>query len=435
MKFAAREVATATGGELVGPDVDVDGLAIDSRTDVAGRLFVPIVAERDGHDYIDGARSAGATAYLTSRPPVGGTAIVVDDTRSALGALGARARERLPDRIVGVTGSVGKTSVKDLLAAALATTFTTAASERSFNNELGVPLTLANAADGTTAVVVEMGARGVGHIRLLCEIARPTVGIVTAVGHVHTELFGTIDDVALGKGELVESLPPTGTAVLNADDERVAAMAGRTRASVVTYGLEGGDVMAERVVLDDELHPSFVLRSPWGEERVTLAVRGHHQVANALAAVAAAVAAGADLDAAVTGVERAQPSRWRMELHRTHTGALVLNDAYNANPISMSAALRSLAAMGARRPIAVLGTMAELGAVADAEHLAIAELARDLDIRLVAVAEPRYGGELVDGVDAAVEAVGPLREGDAVLVKGSRVAGLERVADALLRGG
>jgi UDP-N-acetylmuramoyl-tripeptide--D-alanyl-D-alanine ligase len=212
-------------------------------------------------------------------------------------------------------------------------------------------------------------------------------------------------------------------------------MAGRTTASVVTYGLEGGDVVAERIVLDDELHPSFVLRSPWGEVPVTLAVRGHHQVANALAAVAAAVAAGADLDAAVAGVERAQPSRWRMELHRTNSGALVLNDAYNANPISMTAALRSLAAMGARRRIAVLGTMAELGAVADAEHRAIAELARDLDVHLIAVAEPRYGAELVDDIDAAVEALGRLGEGDAVLVKGSRVAGLERVADALLRNG
>ena len=435
MKFAAREVATATGGRLVGPDVEMIGVGIDSRTDVAGRLFVPIVGERDGHDFIGDARARGAVAYLSSRPPDGGTAIVVDDTTAALGALGVHARSRLPDRVVGVTGSVGKTGVKDLLAGALSTTFATAASERSFNNELGVPLTLANTGEGTTAVVVEMGSRGIGHIRQLCEIARPTVGVVTAVGHVHTELFGTIDEVALGKGELVESLPANGTAVLNVDDERVAAMASRSPAPVLTYGLATADVMAEAIALDDGLRPSFVLRSPWGSAPVTLSMRGHHQVANALAAVAAAVAAGSELDAAVAGLARAQPSPWRMELHRTSAGAAVLNDAYNANPISMAAALRSLAAIDARRRIAVLGTMAELGAVADDEHRAVAELARALGIRVIAVAEPRYGGEPAADIDAAVDALGQLGEGDAVLVKGSRVAGLERLADALLKNG
>jgi UDP-N-acetylmuramoyl-tripeptide--D-alanyl-D-alanine ligase len=434
VRFRTGEVAAATGGLVEGPEVEVDGVTIDSRADVAGRLFVPIVAERDGHDFVPAALAAGAAAYLSSRPTQGGTAVVVEDTLLALGAVGGLARDRLPDRVIGVTGSVGKTSVKDLLAAALASTYRTVASEKSFNNEMGVPLTLANAPDGTEAAVVEMGARGIGHIRLLCDLARPTIGVVTAVGHVHTELFGTIDDVARGKGELVESLPASGTAVLNADDERVAAMATRTDATVVTYG-SAGVVTATDLTLDDDLRPSFRLRSPWGDADVRLAVRGHHQVGNALAAAAAALAAGAPLDAVADGLGRAALSPWRMDLRRTAAGALVLNDAYNANPISMAAALRSLAALEARRRVAVLGTMAELGDVAEAEHAAIAALAVELGIRVVALDEPRYGGEQVADVDEAAAALGELGDGDAVLLKGSRVAGLERLAERLLSPG
>lgn len=434
MRFTAGEVAAAVEGRLVGPDVDLDGAATDSRRALTGGLFVPIVAGRDGHDFIDDALANGAAAYLTSRGPGPGTAIQVDDTLAALGALGTLARTRLPDRVIGVTGSVGKTSVKDLLAAALAPTFATTASERSFNNELGVPLTLANAPDGTEAAVVEMGARGIGHIRLLCEIARPTVGVVTAVGHVHTELFGTIDDVAAGKGELVEALPAAGTAVLNADDERVAAMAGRSPAAVLTYGLDRADVTAGAISLDAGLRPSFRLRSPWGEIDVRLAVRGHHQVGNALGAAAAALAAGAGLDQVAGGLAAAVLSPMRMDLRHTPGGALVLNDAYNANPISMAAALRSLAALEAGRRVAVLGTMAELGAVADDEHRRVGALAASLGIRVIAVAEPRYGAEDVDSVEEARRRLGALAAGDAVLVKGSRVAALERLAEALLAG-
>jgi UDP-N-acetylmuramoyl-tripeptide--D-alanyl-D-alanine ligase len=431
VRFAAGEVAAATGGTLHGPDVIVEGVATDTRADVAGRLFVALVAERDGHDFIAAALDQGAAAYLTAQPPRGGTAIEVADTLAALADVGGLARTRLPERVIGVTGSVGKTSVKDLTAALLATTFRTAASERSFNNEIGVPLTLANADEGTEAAVVEMGARGVGHIRTLCQIARPTVGIVTAVGHVHTELFGTIDDVARGKGELVEALPPGGTAVLNADDERVAAMGGRTRARVLTYGVDAGDLHATDVRLDDELRASFRLHSPWGAVEVALAARGHHQVGNALAAAGAALAVGVPLDALPAGLATATLSPWRMDLRRTAAGALVLNDAYNANPVSMAAALRSLAALPARRRIAVLGTMAELGAIADDEHAKVAQLAASLGVRLIAVAEARYGGEQVPDLEAAVAALGALAEDDAVLLKGSRVAGLERLADLL----
>jgi UDP-N-acetylmuramoyl-tripeptide--D-alanyl-D-alanine ligase len=355
----------------------------------------------------------------------------VGSTVGALADLGRAARARLPERVIGITGSVGKTTVKDLTAAVLRQTFPTAASARSFNNELGVPLTLVEAPDGTEATVLEMGARGHGHIGLLCDIGRPTIGVVTVVAAAHTEMFGTVDDVATAKGELVAALPPSGTAVLNAGDGRVRAMAARTEAGVLLYGT-GGDVAATAVTLDDELRPSFRLRSPWGEADVRLAVRGLHQVGNALAAAGAALAAGAPLSAVVAGLGAAELSPWRMQLDRTPAGAVVLNDAYNANPTSTSAALRSLAALPARRRVAVLGTMAELGVTSDADHRGVAALAAELGIEVLAVGEPAYGVETVADVDAALAALGDLHDGDAVLVKGSRVAGLERLAAALL---
>jgi UDP-N-acetylmuramoyl-tripeptide--D-alanyl-D-alanine ligase len=395
---------------------------------------VPIVAERDGHDYIAAAVAAGAPAYLTARPPSASpaAAIVVADTAAALLAAGGLARARITGPIVGVTGSVGKTTVKDLTAAALASLGPVAASERSFNNELGVPLTLLNAPDGTAAAVIEMGARGAGHIALLCGVARPTVGIVTAVALAHTELFGSIEAVAAAKGELVEALPATGTAVLNADDPNVAAMAGRTAAHVVTYGRDGGDVRAEDVRFDDEVRPAFALASPWGRVEIALPIHGVHQVSNALAAAAAALAAGAPLAGVAAGLSRAQLSPWRMDLQRAASGGWVLNDAYNANPASMEAALRSLAALPATRRIAVLGLMAELGPAGAGEHRRVGDLARELGIEVVAVGDVDYGTAPVRDADAARAAVGPVPEGTAVLVKASRVAGLEALALALL---
>lgn len=428
MRFSAVQIADAVDGRVEGPDVSVFGAAIDSRSMAGGELFVPIVAERDGHAFIPAALDAGAGAYLTARAPVGGTAIVVADTAAAITALGAAARDRLPDRVVGVTGSVGKTSTKDLLASVLARRWITGSSPESFNNELGVPLTLINAPDGCEAVVVEMGARGRGHIASLCATARPTVGIVTAVAAVHTELFGTLDDVAVAKRELVECLPPTGTAVLNVRDERVAAMADHCPGRVLRVG---DDVRAEGVTLDDELRPSFVLVSPWGAVDVRLGVRGEHQVVNAVAAAAAGLACDVPLDDVAAGLATAALSRWRMDLTRTPSGAVVLNDAYNANPTSMAAALEALARLDARRRVAVLGVMAELGPDSDAEHARIGALAAALGVRVVAVGTPAYGAETVDDVDDALAALGEVGDGDVVLVKGSRVAGLERVARRL----
>jgi UDP-N-acetylmuramoyl-tripeptide--D-alanyl-D-alanine ligase len=449
MRFRASQLAAAIGGELCGPDVDIDGVAHDSRAVTGGELFVPLLDVRDGHDFIPAALAAGAAAYLTARSPglrgpnaeAGeGSAIVVADTAAALAEIGRVARARLPERVVGVTGSVGKTSVKDLAGAVLGRRYRTHASLRSFNNEYGVPLTLANADDGTEAAIVEMGARGIGHIGHLCTIARPTVGVVTTVEAVHTEMFGDLDGVAVAKGELVESLPPTGTAVLNAANRRVAAMAARTDADVVTFSAEPGteaDVVATDVRLDGDLRARFTLRSPWGAADVHLGVRGEHQVANALAAAAVGLALGVDVADVADGLRAAELSPWRMELATAADGTVVLNDAYNAGPASMAAALRSLAQLPATRHVAVLGTMAELGEHGPAAHRDVAGQAARLGIAVVAVAAPLYGDG--DGVvhvadlDAARAHLAPLvGPGTAVLVKGSRVVGLERLATSLL---
>ncbi len=432
MKWRAVAVAEAVGGVLSGPDTEVRGATIDSRSVVGGELFVAVRAARDGHDFIDDALAAGAAAYLSSEAPGPGTAVLVGDTTAALADLGRAARQRLGDRVVGITGSAGKTSTKDLLAAALDGPMRVAASERSFNNELGVPLTLLNAADDTDVVVVEMGARGIGHIAALCRIAGPTIGVVTNVGLAHTEMLGSLANVARAKAELVEALPPSGTAVLNADDERVAAMASVSAAQVLTYGVEGGDVRACDVVVDGELRPSFRLASSWGSVEVHLGVRGAHQAANAAAAAAAALALGVSLDEVAAGLGRARSSPWRMELTRSLDGGLVLNDSYNANPASTEVALRSLAALDAERRVAVLGPMCELGEHSAAEHARIGALVRSLGIDvLVTIGAPAYQGEDVADIGRAVALIGPVGPGDAVLVKGSRAAGMERLATVL----
>lgn len=434
VRLDTAEIAALTGGEVVGDVVVAEGATIDSRAVTPGALFVPVVADRDGHVFIAAAVEGGAVAYLTQGPPlddVGAPAVRVADTSAALTALGASVRDRIPT-VIGVTGSVGKTSVKDLAAAALSVRHRTTASYRSFNNDLGVPLTLVNAPEGTEVAVVEMGARGYGHIARLCEVARPDIAVVTAVAHAHTELFGTIDDVAEAKAELVQSLGADGAAVLKETDERVRAMARHTNADIVTYGIERGDVRVTELHLDGHLRPRFRLVTPEGVISLQLSVHGRHNAENAAAAVAIALLAGSTLDEAAEGLSRAQMSPFRMALHTTPSGAIVVNDAYNANPESMRAALRSLADLECERRTAVLGVMAELGDIAEDEHLAITRLAHDLGIEVLAVDAPLYGVDTVADVDAAAERLGPLGPGDAVLLKGSRVAGLERLADLLL---
>lgn len=447
MRLSIAEIVSATSAhpaaflDLASAGATVERVRTDSRQVAPGDLFVALRAERDGHDFIDTARQSGAIAWLTMRADDRPGAIRVDDTAVALAALGAHARTRLPNRVIGVTGSSGKTSTKDLVAAILRAEGPAAASEKSFNNELGVPLTLLDAPPDAIAAVVEMGARGIGHIAALCRVARPTVGVVTNVGLAHLAMYDNPAGIIAAKGELVQALPHSGVAVLNADDPSYRTHASMSVARVVSFGIQTTatntpvDVWASDVTLDDSLRPSFRLHSSWGEADVTLGARGRHQVSNALAAAAATLASGSSLDHVVTGLGTESLSPWRMDVATAPSGATIINDAYNANPDSMEAALRSLADMRASRRIAVLATMAELGDAAPDEHARMAELARQLRIDVViAVAEPLYGASTVDGIASALDMLSALNvsEGDVVLVKGSRVAGLERLAAALL---
>jgi UDP-N-acetylmuramoyl-tripeptide--D-alanyl-D-alanine ligase len=383
-------------------------------------------------------------------------AVVVTDPATALGSLARHVVAQLPGvRVVGLTGSQGKTSTKDLLAQVLATAGTTVATLGNFNNELGMPLTALRADADTGFLVLEMGARHVGNISELCGFVRPDVGLVLNVGTAHLGEFGSRDAIAQTKGELVEALAADGTAVLNADDPLVAAMAARTAARVLTYGeSSGADVRVADLSLATSGCPEFDLVTADGTAHVVLRLLGEHQAGNAAAAAAVALSLGMGLDDVATALSAAtNASRWRMEQHERSDGVLVVNDAYNANPDSMRAALKALAAIARGRgpevrSVAVLGEMRELGESSREEHDAVGRLAVRLDIsQLVVVGEPArpihlgaclegsWGEESVfvtDNDEALAWLRQHLRPGDVVLVKASRAAALERVAEALL---
>jgi len=450
------EIAAVVGGTVHDdPGVTVTGAAfLDSRTVEPGGLFVALPGENaDGHDYAATAVAGGAAAVLAQRP-VGVPAVVASDAALALATLARHVAGRLDGtRVVGLTGSQGKTGTKDLLAQVLATAGPTVATLGSFNNELGMPLTVLRATPETRFLVLEMGARGVGHIRDLCAVARPDVALVLNVGKAHIGEFGSQDAIAQAKGELVEALGVDGVAVLNADDPLVSAMASRTDARVSTYGeAVAADVRIAGLHLDGTGRPAFSLVARDGSAEVTMQLLGEHQASNAAAAAAVALALGLDLDRVAAALSSAgNASRWRMETHERADGVLVVNDAYNANPDSMRAALKTLAALGrgrGARTIAVLGEMRELGASSREEHDAVGRLAVRLDIaQLVVVGEgarPVHLGACLEGSWAEESVFVPdadaatvwlrehVRPGDVVLVKASRAAALERVAAALL---
>ncbi|MEU0911659.1 UDP-N-acetylmuramoyl-tripeptide--D-alanyl-D-alanine ligase [Streptomyces althioticus] len=465
--LSLAEIAEVVGGQthdIPDPSVLVTGEVVrDSREAGPGSLFVAFVGERvDGHDFAAQVVEAGAVAVLASRP-VGVPAIVVEDVQAALGALARHVVARLGATLVALTGSAGKTSTKDLVAQVLRSKAPTVFTPGSLNNEIGLPLTALTATEDTRFLVLEMGARGIGHIRYLTGLTPPRIGLVLNVGSAHIGEFGGREQIAQAKGELVESLPPAeegGVAILNADDPYVRAMASRTKAKVILFGESGeADVSAENVRLTDSGQPSFRLHTPSGASDVTMRLYGEHHVSNALAAAAVAHELGMSADEIARALSEAGSlSRWRMEVTERPDGVTVVNDAYNANPESMKAALRALAAMGEAsrakggRTWAVLGKMAELGDEALAEHDAVGRLAVRLNVsKLVAVGgreaawlqlgaynEGSWGEESVHVSDAqaAVDLLrSELRPGDVVLVKASRSVGLESVAQALLETG
>jgi UDP-N-acetylmuramoyl-tripeptide--D-alanyl-D-alanine ligase len=450
VQLTASDIARRCRGEVVAGDGDAvaESFAFDSRLVEAGACFVALRGNRDGHDFVADALASGATVAIVERVPAlvhagPEQAIVrVADPQAALRALARSVRDERRDLdVIAVTGSSGKTSTKDLLSAAFSTTGAVHANPDSFNNEVGLPLTLLGVDATTRYVVTEMGARFAGNITDLCDIAQPSVGIVTNVGLAHAEHLGGPEGVARVKAELVEALPHEGLAVLNGDDTWTRWMAERATCPVLTVGeAADADVRITAIRVSDDLRATCRV----GDLDVEVPLRGAHQVHNAAMAVVVARHFNIPPEDVAMGLAAARGSRWRMELERSTSGIAVLNDAYNANPASMEAAVRALAQLpvGGRR-IAVLGEMRELGDFAQGAHRAIGELVAGLHIDvLVGVGE---GGAAIagaaHGVDTVVVADAPAaldatveraRPGDAVLVKASRAVGLEVVAEKLL---
>ncbi len=431
----AADVAKATNGILVGQNAHLSGVSFDSRSVRPGQLFVPIVAERDGHDFVLAALTAGAGAYLTTGKTFGRTSITVPDTLAALLQLGAWGRNKLDaqlaNRVIGITGSVGKTSTKDFIAAALGSVLRVTANERSFNNDQGLPVTILNAGDDVQALVLEMGMRGFDEISRLCAVARPNIGVVTRVAPAHTERVGGIDGVARAKSELVQALDASGFAVLNADDERVAAMQSLTEATVISYGVApSATVRMTHCVLDERACASITVESPWGKASWKMNVPGEHMAHNAVGAIAVAGVLGLDLQRAAVAIEAAVLSEMRMQHKVARSGALIIDDSYNANPASLAAALHALSATKASRRIAVLGIMAELSEP-EQDHLQISRLVAQLGIELIAVGTDMYGVQSRTREEAAA-ALSAVENSAAILIKGSRVAQLEKLVSLLI---
>jgi len=435
MRLMAADVAKATNGTLVGQNAHLSGVSFDSRSVRPGQLFVPIVAERDGHEFVAAALTAGAGAYLTTGKTFGRTSITVPDTLGALLQLGTWGRNKLDaqlaNRVVGITGSVGKTSTKDFVAAAISSVWRVTANERSFNNDQGLPVTILNAPDNVEALVLEMGMRGFGEIARLCAVARPNIGVVTRVASAHTERVGDIDGVARAKSELVVALDASGCAVLNADDDRVVAMRSLTSARVITYGVAlTADVRMTSCMLDDRACALVTIESPWGRASWKMNVPGEHMAHNAVGAVAVAGVMGLDVQRAADAISMSVLSEMRMQHRTAISGALIIDDSYNANPASMSAALHALNATKASRRIAVLGVMAELSEP-EQDHLQISQLAKQLGIEIIAVETELY--EVHSRTrDEAAQMLSAIENSAAILVKGSRVAQLEKLVSLLV---
>jgi UDP-N-acetylmuramoyl-tripeptide--D-alanyl-D-alanine ligase len=453
--LSVGQVAGLTGAALdrvADPAALVTGpVVIDSRQAAPGSLFAALPGARaDGHDFAPAAVAAGAVAVLATRP-AGVPALIVADVPAALARLARAVVDRIGGcTIVGITGSSGKTTTKDLTAQLIETLGPTVSPHNSYNNDIGLPLTVLRATRQTRYLIAEFSARAAGDIARLCAVAPPRLGVVLCVGYAHAGEFGSIEDVARAKAELPAALPRGGVALLNADDPRVLAMAGSTAARVVTFGRDAAAaIRAEGVTLDEAGRPEFTLITEEGSAQVRLRLHGAHNVINALAAAAVGGELGMSVAAVAAGLSAAVArSRWRMEFTERPDGVTVINDAYNANPEAMRAALSTLAVLArSRRAFAVLGYMTELGSRAREFHEQAGLLAAEAGLAgLIVVgddaapilsgarAHHSWHGELLGVPDAAaaVRALGQrLQRGDVVLVKASRAAGMESVALAL----
>jgi UDP-N-acetylmuramoyl-tripeptide--D-alanyl-D-alanine ligase len=436
--WSLGRIAAGIGGDLVGDGgIVVDRVATDSREDLGGALFVAICGENfDGHTFAAAAVEAGASAVVVARRSGSDVAsrIEVDDTGEALLGLAAMRRDELTMPVVAITGSTGKTSTKDLVAAGIPGAW---ASPRSFNNEIGVPLTVLATPDDASVLILEVGSRGTGHITWLAPAIRPDVALVTNLGVVHLETFGSEAGLASAKSELVALLSRNGVYVVPEDEDRIQ---GRVGARRISFGSAGADVGIAGLELDRLGRASITLSVAGRSFAVDLTMAGEHQAANAAAALGVAVALDIDLDEFIAGMAKATGSAWRMEVHEGRF--TVVNDAYNANPQSVDAALRTVAAMGGNQKVAVFGPMAELGAVCETEHARMGVLADTLGYAAMVIVGPDHGyardtstivANATDLEAAADTLRSILQPGDVVLVKASRSAGLERLALDLVK--
>lgn len=443
--YRLSELAGPLGATLLGEDVEVAGVATDSRGEMAGQLFAALAGERfDGHDYLDAAAAGGAVAALVDREVSGALPLLkVADTQRALGRLGAFNREGFSGPLVAITGSSGKTTVKNLVRAVLDRCGATLATEGNFNNEIGVPLTLLRLAPEHDFAVVEMGAAKAGDIAWLCELARPDVAVLLNAMPAHLQGFGSVEAVAEAKGEIYDGLGGRGTAVINADQpfaRRWRARAGS--AAVLDYGLEQpAAIRASAISSRGTAGVSFIASTPEGDVPVALRLPGLHNVSNALAAIAVGLACGVPLVEISAALAAVEPVPGRLAISAGRDGCTVIDDCYNANPGSVRAAVDLLADCEGRRTL-VLGEMRELGPESARMHREMGEYARDRGIeRFWGVGEALReaveafgeGGRHFEGRDRAIAAVpGEFGAGDTVLVKGSRGAAMEHLLAALI---
>jgi UDP-N-acetylmuramoyl-tripeptide--D-alanyl-D-alanine ligase len=441
MRFTAADAAHALNASLSGlrselDDVVCDGVSYDSRTLSPGQLFVAVRGDRDGHEFIADAHSRGASAAMVDHQvDVSIPQIIVDDTVVALGELAVWSRHnllpKLHDRVVGITGSVGKTSMKDFVRSALAMHYpVVSASSKSLNNDIGLPVTMLNAPEDTDVLVLEMGMRGLHEIKRLCDVAHPSVGVITKIGLAHTERVGGIEGVVRAKSELFESLPATGVAIVNKDDPYANDLMRHANCRVRTFGFDSSaDVQGRVIVVDNAGRVKMRVQCDGMSAELTVPVPGVHMATNALGAVAVATTLGVPFHSALHGITEAHLSSDRMHWQPTSSGARLLNDAYNANPTSTEAAIRTLAQVPAARRIAVLGVMAELED-AETHHRHVASIAEEAGIEIIAVDTVLYGVPSCSLQDA-VSRLSALGDDHVILVKGSRVAGLERLVRQL----
>lgn len=438
MLIIASEVASVAHGTLVGLDCEASGIAFDSRSLRRGEAFVALGGDADGHDYLSSAAAAGAPFAIVRRGKSidALTCIEVDDCDAALTALGRHCRERLTatldGRVIGITGSVGKTSTKDLVLAVLRSQFMNAhGPEKSLNNDIGVPVTIINSPEACDALVLEMGMRGFGEIARLCEVGRPQIGVITEVGDAHGERVGGVAGVIRAKAELLQALPESGIAIVNSDSVNAMKTVHNISAHVVTFGSSETASVRFEIVSVDERGCCTVRFTAENQSAVgVVPLPGTHMASNAAAAVSVGISCGIGIGRCVEALANVQSAPQRMQWMTGPRGLRILDDSYNANPVSVAAALRTIAETPAARRCAVLGVMAEVTDSA-AAHQEIAALCRQLGIELLSLETDLYGTSAMT-VTQIVATLSELDSNNVVVVKGSRMAATERVVHALI---